>query len=275
MSAEEPKAGEGFYHVRVKPGEVARYVLLPGDPGRVPLIAELWDEAREVSYHREFRVWSGKIAGRPISACSTGIGAASAAIAVEELARAGSDTFIRVGSTGAIQPEIKLGDLVISAAAMRLEGASEDYAPPGYPAYANYEVLLALIEAAEALGARYHVGVTATTDTFYLGQGRRGLKGYEWSRSRSLLDDLRSMKVLNLEMETSAIYVLASLYGLRAGSVCTVFANRVRGEFGVVGEKDAARVAVEAVKILQEWDELKEKRGKPLIHPSLLRDWKG
>ena len=275
MSAEEPRAGEGFYHVRVKPGEVARYVLLPGDPGRVPLIAELWDEAREVSHHREFRVWSGKLAGRPISACSTGIGAASAAIAVEELARAGSDTFIRVGSTGAIQPEIKLGDLVISAAAMRLEGASGDYAPPGYPAYANYEVLLALIEAAESLGARYHVGVTATTDTFYLGQGRRGLGGYEWSRSRSLLDDLRSMKVLNLEMETSAIYVLASLYGLRAGSVCAVFANRVRGEFGVVGEKDAARVAVEAVKVLQEWDELKERRGKPLIYPSLLRGWRG
>lgn len=274
MPAEEPKAGESFYHVRVKPGEVARYVLLPGDPSRVPLIAELWDEAREVSHHREFKVWSGKLAGKPISACSTGIGAASAAIAVEELARAGSDTFIRVGSTGAIQPEIRLGDLVISAAAMRLEGASGDYAPAGYPAYANYEVLLALIEAAESLGASYHVGVTATTDTFYLGQGRRGFQGYEWSGSKGLLDDLRAMKVLNLEMETSVIYVLASIYGLRAGSICAVFANRVRGEFEAVGEKDAARVAVEAVKILQEWDELKEKRGKPLIYPSLLKGWK-
>jgi len=273
MSAEEPRAGEAFYHVRVKQGDVARYVLLPGDPERVPLIAELWDEGWELSSHREFRVWSGRVNGRLISACSTGVGASSASIAVEELARAGSDTFIRVGSSGAIQPEINLGDLVISAAAVRLEGASRDYALPEYPACASYEVLLALIEAAESLNVRYHVGVTATTDSFYLGQGRRGCRGYEWSRSKRLIKDLKAMRVLNVEMETAAIYTLASLYGLRAGAVCAVFANRIRDEFEVVGEREAARVAVEAVKILQEWDELKAKQGKPLIYPSLLREW--
>ena len=272
-SAEEPRRGEAFYHLGIKSKDVARYVLLPGDPSRVPLIARLWDDAREIAWHREFRVWSGLVAGRPISACSTGIGSSSASIAVEELARAGADTFIRVGSTGAIQPEIRLGDLIISAAAVRFEGASMDYAPPEYPAFAHYEVLLALIEAAESLGVRYHVGITATTDSFYLGQGRRGYRGYEWSRSRSLIADLRSMRVLNFEMETSAIYVIASIYGLRAGSVCAVFANRVRDEFEVVGEEDAARVAVEAVKIIQEWDELKAENGKPLIYPSLLGEW--
>ena len=273
MSAEEPRRGEALYHLGIRRGEIARYVLLPGDPDRVPLIAELWDEARELARHREFRIWTGRIGGRSISACSTGIGAASTSIAVEELARAGADTLIRVGSTGAIQPEIRLGDLVIAAAAMRLEAASGDYAPPGYPAYASYEVLLALIEAAESLGLRYHVGVVATTDSFYLGQGRRGYREYEWSRSRKLIEDLRSMRILSFEMETSALYTISSIYGLRAGSVCAVFANRLRDEFEVVGEEDAARVGVEAVRILQEWDELKGERGKPSVYPSLLKEW--
>jgi len=238
------------------------------------MIAELWDEGREIAFHREFRVWSGKINGRSISACSTGIGASSAAIAVEELARAGAHTFIRVGSTGAIQPEIKLGDVIISAAAVRFEGVSSEYTFPEYPAFADYEVLLALIEAAETLNVRYHVGVTATTDSFYLGQGRSGYKGYSWSFSENIMEDLRKMKVLNFEMETSAIFTIASLYGLRAGSVCAVYANRIRNEFEVAGEREAARVAVEAVKILQEWDELKKKFNKPRIYPSLIKIWR-
>jgi len=238
------------------------------------VIAELWDEGREIAYHREFRVWSGKVNGRPISACSTGIGASSAAIAVEELARAGARTFIRVGSTGAIQSEIELGDLIISSAAVRLEGVSEEYAPLGYPAFADYEVLLALIEAAESLNVRYHVGVTATTDSFYLGQGRPGYRGYSWSYSENLMRDLRKMRVLNFEMETSAIFTIASIYGLRAGSVCAVFANRVKNEFKVIGEREAARVAVEAVRILQEWDELKRKAGKSRVYPSLIKTWR-
>ncbi|MEM1976844.1 MAG: uridine phosphorylase, partial [Nitrososphaerota archaeon] len=157
------------------------------------------------------------------------------------------------------------------SAAIRLEGASMDYAPPEYPAAASYEVLLALIEAAESLNVRYHVGVTVTTDSFYLGQGRRGFRGYVWSGVRELLNDLRAMRVLNFDMETSAIYAIASIYGLRAGSICAVFANRVKDEFGVTGERDAAKVAVEAVKILQEWDELKARWGKRFFHPSLLR----
>mgnify|MGYP000183124450 FL=1 len=270
MSAEEPRSGEEFYHVRVKRGGVARYVLMPGDPDRVPKIAKHWDEGSEVSFHREFRVWNGKVKGVPVTACSTGIGAPSTAIAVEELARAGADTFIRVGSTGAIQRGIRIGDLIISVAAVRLEGTSYQYAVPGYPAFASPEVVMALIEAAENLGVRYHVGVTASTDSFYTGQGRAGFRGYEWSRSKQVLADLKSMGVLNFEMEASVIFTLAGIYGLRAGAVCAVFANREENEFGVAGEHEAAAVACEAVRILSEWDELKEKNGKKLFYPGLL-----
>ncbi len=270
-SAREPRAGEEFYHVRVRPGGVAGYMLMPGDPERVPKIAKFWDEAEEVSYHREYRLWNGRVGGKPVSACSTGIGAPSTAIAVEELARAGAHTFIRVGSTGAIQPGIEIGDLIISTAAVRLEGTSRQYVPESYPAYASYEVVLALVEAAEALGVRYHLGVTASTDSFYPGQSRPGYRGYTWSYSETLIRDLQAMGVLNFEMEASVIFTLASLYGLRAGAVCTVFANRVEDKFGVKGEEAAARVAVEAVKILYEWDEVKKRAGKPYFHPSLLK----
>ena len=269
-SAREPRAGEEFYHVRVRPGGVAGYVLLPGDPERVPKIAGFWDEGEEVSFHREYRLWNGKIGGKPVSACSTGIGAPSTAIAVEELARAGAHTFIRVGSTGAIQPGIEIGDLIISTAAVKLEGTSRQYVPESYPAHASYEVVLALVEAAETLGVRYHLGVTASTDSFYPGQSRPGYKGYSWSYSETLIRDLQAMGILNFEMEASVILTLASLYGLRAGAVCTVFANRVEDKFGVKGEEEVSRVAVEAVKILYEWDEAKKRAGKRYFYPRLL-----
>jgi len=274
MSAKEPRACEEFYHVRVRPGEVAKYVLLPGDPERVPKLAKFWEDAYEVSYHREFRLWNGRVSGRPISACSTGIGAPSAAIAVEELARAGANTFIRVGSTGVIQPGVNIGDLVISKAAVRLEGTSLQYTLEGYPAYADYEVTLALIEAAESLSIKYHVGVTASTDSFYSGQSRPGYRNYWWSYSERLIKDLQAMGVLNLEMEASVIFTLASIYGLRAGAVCAVFANRVEDTFGLKGEEEVSRFAVEAVKILHEWDALKSQHGKRYVHPSLLRGWR-
>ncbi|MEM0478616.1 MAG: hypothetical protein QXN77_09490, partial [Candidatus Caldarchaeum sp.] len=117
MSAKEPQVGDEFYHVRVRRGEIAPYVLMPGDPDRVLKIAQFWDEGREISFHREYRVWNGRVGGVGIAACSTGIGAPSTAIAVEELARAGCHTFIRVGSCGAIQPGIEIGDQIISVAA--------------------------------------------------------------------------------------------------------------------------------------------------------------
>ncbi|MCD6558630.1 MAG: uridine phosphorylase [Palaeococcus sp.] len=272
MPADRPQTEEGYqYHIACKPGDVSRYVLLPGDPDRVPKISALWDEAKEIAYHREYRTHTGRYKGVPISVVSTGIGAPSTAIAIEELAAIGADTFIRVGSTGAIQPGMEIGDLIIAKAAVRLEGTSKQYIRVEYPASADYEVTLALIEAAESLGMRYHVGITASTDSFYVGQARPGLKGYFPSMARDLIDDLRQANVTNFEMEAATIYTLASIYGLRAGCVCAVFANRITNEFGTKGEREAAIVANEAVKILHEWDEEKERKGKRYWFPGLKR----
>lgn len=269
VSTERPAtADKRQYHIACAPGEVARYVLLPGDPERVPKIASLWDEAKKVAYHREYQTYTGKVGGVPISSTSTGIGCPSLAIGVEELAAVGSDTFIRVGSSGSIQRDVKVGDVVISSAAVRLEGTSKQYVRVEYPAVANYEVLLALIEAAEKLGYRYHVGITASTDSFYLGQGRPGLGGYTQSFAKEIVPDLQAARVLNFEMETAALFTIANVYGFRAGSVCAVFANRVTGEFGVgAGEMTGAEIATEAVKILAQMD--KEKQKKKYWHPSM------
>jgi len=270
-SSSNPQDDRGMqYHIQCKPGDVARYVLLPGDPERVDVISSFWDEREEIAYHREFKTHTGKYKGVSISATSTGIGSPSAVIAVEELARIGADTFIRVGSTGAIQPEISVGDVIISSAAIRLEGTSKDYVRVEYPASAHYEVILALIEAAETVGVKYHVGITASTDSFYLGQGRPGYGGYEQSFSKNILHDLRRAKVLNFEMEASAIFTIANLYGLRAGSIAVVFANRITDEFEVVSQEPLARVANEAVKILYEWDEIKNEKRKKYLYPSLV-----
>ncbi len=270
-SAEEPFAGSIPYHVRVNPDKAERYALLPGDPDRVNKISRYWDEVEVLEEHRQFRVHRGKYKGTALMAVSTGIGGPATAIVVEELARVGVTTFIRVGSTGAIQPNIKLGDLIISTGAVRMDGTSNQYVHLGYPALANYEVVMALIEAAESLDVRYHVGITATTDSFYTGQGRKGFKGYFQSWMSNLLDDLRAAKVLNFEMEAATLFTLSNLFGLRAGCVCAVYAQRVTNEFEIKGEDEAIRVANEAVKVLNEWDSIKRERGKKYLYPSLVR----
>ncbi len=271
VSTERPATkGKRQYHIACAPGEVARYVLLPGDPERVPKIAKLWDKAKKVAHHREYQTYTGVVGGIPISATSTGIGCPSLAIGVEELAAIGADTFIRVGSSGSIQRDAKVGDVVISSAAVRLEGTSKEYVRVEYPAAANYEVLLALIKAAEKLGHRYHVGITASTDSFYLGQGRPGLKGYTQSFAREIMPDLQAARVLNFEMETASLLTIASVYGFRAGSVCAVYANRVTGEFGMgKGEMETAEIATEAVKILARMDAAKRRRKKKYWYPGM------
>ncbi len=261
-------AGEQ-YHIRCKRGDLAKYLLVPGDPDRVPKIAKFWDESREVACHREFRSFTGKYKHVPISAMSSGIGPAAVAILVNEAASVGVETFVRVGSTGAIQKDIECGDLVVSVGAVRLDGTSEHYVRVEYPAVANHEVLLALIEAAEGLGVRYHVGVTATSSDFYAGQARPSL---EQSETNNLIQMLQKANVLNFEMECATLFVLSSLFDLRAGAVCAVYANRITNEFKPgAGEENCIKVANEAVKILNEWDQTKQRKKKKWLYPSMLK----
>jgi uridine phosphorylase len=272
VTVHEAGTGGKQYYIACGKGDLAEYVLLPGDPDRVAKIVKFWDSAKEVSSHREFRSFTGRYKNAPISVLSTGIGPACMAIAVNEAACVGARTFIRVGSTGAIQKDIAVGDVVISSAAVRLDCTSNCYVMPEYPAAAHYEVLLALIEAAESLGVKaYHVGVTVTTADFYAGQSRV-VAGGCLGQDGSLLPLLQRAGVLCFEMETATLYTLASLYGLRAASVCAVFANRCTNEFRAgEGEETAIRVANEAVKILSDWDRLGEKSRKRWLFPSLMR----
>ncbi|RJS96786.1 nucleoside phosphorylase [Halococcus sp. IIIV-5B] len=266
--SEDPN-DEVQYHLAVGPDDVARTVLVPGDPERVEKIVDLWDEFELVAEHREFRTATGAHRGTPISTTSTGIGSPSAAIALEELARVGCETFIRVGSCGAIQPGMDVGDLVITTGAVRQEGTSDEYVREDYPATADDRVVAALVAAAEELGYDYHVGVTASTDSFYPGQGRPGFEGFEAAGSDDLVDDLREAGVLNIEMEASSILTLAGLYGLRAGAVCTVYANRVTGEFRTEGESRAAETASLAATYLERMDERAREAGADRWHPGL------
>ncbi|MCL9813839.1 nucleoside phosphorylase [Natranaeroarchaeum aerophilus] len=257
------------YHLEVGPGDVADAVLLPGNPERVSKITALWEDSEEVGRHREYVTETGTYDGAPISVTSTGIGSPSAAIAVEELARTGVETFIRVGSCGALQPEMSVGDLIITTGAVRQEGTSDEYVREDYPAAADHEVVSALIAAAERLGHEYHTGVTMSADSFYAGQGRPGFDGFEAAGSDRLVDELREANVANIEMEASAILTLASVYGLRAGAVCTVYANRETGEFRTEGERKAAETASLAVKLLQRMDEIKAEQGVDRWHAGL------
>ncbi|WP_101297352.1 nucleoside phosphorylase [Halegenticoccus soli] len=266
--SEDPN-DEVQYHIGAREGEVADSVLLPGNPERVDKITALWDDYAEVARHREYRTATGTYDGTPISVTSTGIGSPSAAIAVEELARIGADTFVRVGSCGAIQPGMDVGDLVITSGAVRQEGTSHEYVRGDYPAVASHEVVSALVAAAERLGHDYHVGLTMSADSFYAGQGRPGFRDFRAAGSESLIEDLREANVKNVEMEASALLTIANVYGLRAGAVCTVYANRVTGEFRTEGESRAAETASLAVALLARMDEVKREAGADHWHAGL------
>ncbi len=257
------------YHLEVKEGDVAKSVLIPGDPQRVERISSLWDSAREVAMHRQFVTHTGKYKGADISACSTGIGGPGTAIVIEELANVGADTFLRVGSCATLKEDIEIGDIIISTAAVRLDGTSKQYVRPEYPASASYEVVLAFVEAAETLGLTYHLGISASTDSFYLGQSRPGFGGYTQSMSETLIEDLTRANVANFEMEAATLFTLGNIFGFRTGAACAVYANRVRDEFEVKGELEVIKCGNEAVKILAELDE--EKSSKKYWSRSLLK----
>lgn len=218
----------------------ARHVLLPGDPARVPRIAAAFDQqARELAWRREFRTYIGFLEGAPVLVTSTGIGGSSTSIAVEELARLGVRTFLRVGTTGAIQPKIGLGDAIITTGAVRLDGASEHYAPLSYPAVAHHEVVRALIDAAERLRRSCHVGVTVSSATFYPGEERSdSYGGHVLRQFHGSTEEWQNLGVLSYEMEAATLLTMCSTLGLRGGCVTGVV-NRAGGD--AISEEDLAR----------------------------------
>lgn len=208
---------EKQYHIHLKAGDVGRYVLLPGDPGRCEPIAALFDDPKHVATNREYVTYTGYLDGVKVSVTSTGIGCPSAAIAVEELARVGADTFIRVGTSGAIQKDIHSGELAIISAAIRDEGTTLHYMPIEFPAIADLDVTLALQRAAKKVGATYRTGISQSKDSFY-GQHEPERMGV----ARNLLDRWKAWEIggaLCSEMEASAIFVIASMLRKRAGGV--------------------------------------------------------
>jgi uridine phosphorylase len=270
------------YHIKCGKGDVARYVLLPGDPARVKVIASLWDESRKVAENRQYVTYTGKVKDIEISATSTGIGGPSAAIAVEELARCGADTFVRVGTCGGTRPTQKVGDVAIATGAVRWEGTSRQYVLPEYPALSAPEIVLALIEAAELIGINYHVGITKTTDSFY---SNMGFGGYRQSWMRDVEKDFARANVISVEMEAATIFTLANLYGLRAGCVCSIIdlipsMERNETDTGEVSIEEtlhpepefiraACECGVRAVQVLNRWDRDREAKGKKNWYPSL------
>lgn len=238
-TADAPRTGTRQYHIALERGDLAEYVLLVGDPGRVARVSARWDGVELQRSNREITTATGTYRGMPISCMSTGMGTDNVEIVLAEVMEiTDRPTFIRVGSSGALQPEIRIGDLIVSTGAVRLENTTDWYVMPGFPAIAHRDVVWALEAACRDLGVRYHVGLTATASGFYAPQGRamRTLP----VRYPELAEELRRSGVANLEMESSALFVLAGLAGLRSGTICAAYAQRVDGTFLEGAEKEAA-----------------------------------
>lgn len=241
------------YHIQVAKGEVGRYVILPGDPKRCEKIARYLDDAALVADSREFVTYTGYLDGVKVSVTSTGIGGPSAAIALEELVKAGADAFVRIGTCGGMQTHVKSGDAVIATGAIRMEGTSREYAPLEFPAVADIQTVNALIQAAEELGQDFHVGVVQSKDSFY---GQHAPE--EKPVSYELLNKWEAWKRLGClasEMETAALFVAGSSLGVRVGACFLVMANQEREKAGfanpVVHDTDrAVQIAVGAVRRL-------------------------
>ncbi len=243
------------YHIGLKEGDVGKYVLLPGDPKRCEKIARYFDEPQLVADRREFTTYTGYLNGEKVSVTSTGIGGASAAIALEELVKVGADTFIRVGTCGGIDLNVKGGDIVIASGAIRMEGTSREYAPIEFPAVADIDIVNALIKAAKNLGYNSHTGVVQCKDSFY-GQHdpERMPVCYELQNK---WEAWKRLGCLASEMESAALFVVSSFLRVKTGSVFLTVANQERENQGlenpVVHDTDSAiKTAVEALKILIE-----------------------
>lgn len=251
------------YHIQVAKGEVGRYVIMPGDPGRCEKIAEYLENPVLVASNREFTTYTGMLDGEKVSVTSTGIGGPSAAIAMEELVRCGADTFVRIGTCGGMQPEVKSGDIVIATGSIRMEGTSKEYAPIEYPAVASLEVTNALVQAAKEDGCTWHTGVVQSKDAFYGQHEPEAMPvGYELLNK---WEAWKKMGCLASEMESAALFIVAGKLRVRAGACFLVMANQEREKLGlenpVVHDTNmAVRTAVGAVRNLIRQDNEKISR---------------
>jgi len=247
---------EKKYHIGLAKGDVGKYVLVPGDPGRTPMIAKYLDDAREVAFSREYRTFTGSIDGVPVSTISSGMGGPSVAIAVEELNELGVHTFLRVGTCGAAQPEIKMGDLVIAIGSVRSEGTPNGYVPREYPAIASLDVVNALVEASRKEGVPYHVGVIRSVDALY-----SDLMPDTMPRPHHLREELDMWSragILSNDMETSTLFVVARIRKLRAGTINLCVDELGAGEIHHLDPSYMDRmlkVAVDAIRILIKRDQ--------------------
>lgn len=222
-----------FFHLGVTQDDLqgATLAIIPGDPARVEKIAALMDNPVFLNSQREYTLFRAELAGKSVVICSTGIGGPSTSIAVEELAQLGIRTFLRVGTTGAIQPHIQVGDMIVTTGSVRLDGASLHFAPMEFPAVADFDVTTALKAAAEDEGATVYTGVTASSDTFYPGQERYDtFTGRVLKRFQGSLQQWQEMGVLNFEMESATLLTMCASSGLQAGCVAGVIVNRTQQE---------------------------------------------
>ena len=251
------KKEEVQFHIRCKAGDVGRYCILPGDPGRCAAIAARFEKAEQVSQNREFTVYSGVLAGERVSVCSTGIGGPSAAIAMEELIAIGAHTFIRVGTCGGMALPVRAGDVIIATGAIRMEGTSREYAPIEFPAVPDFATTCALVDAARALGKPFHTGVVQCKDSFY-GQHTPETMPvepellYKWEAWKRL-------GALASEMESAALFTVAAARGVRCGAVFSALWKQEREKAGldqdaVFDAEGAITVGVEALRRLIEAD---------------------
>lgn len=248
------------YHIQCGPGDVGKYVLLPGDPKRCEKIAAYLEDAKQVADSREFVTYTGYLDGEKASVTSTGIGGPSASIAMEELWRCGADTFVRIGTCGGMQTEILGGDLIIATGAIRMEGTSKEYAPIEYPAVADIDIVNALRASAGKLGFRSHTGVVQCKDAFY-GQHEPEVKPVSYELLNKWEAWIRC-GALASEMESAAMFIVGSCLRVRVGSVLLVVANQERARQGLSNDQvhdtdGAIRTAVEAVRELIRQDKNK------------------
>lgn len=241
------------YHIGLKEGEVGEYVILPGDPKRCKKIAEYFDNAELVADSREFVTYTGYIDGIKVSVTSTGIGGPSASIALEELVNIGAKKFIRVGTCGGMDIDVKGGDIVIATGAIRMEGTSKEYAPIEFPAIANLEITNALVKSAKNLGLTYHTGVVQCKDSFYGQHSPEKMPvNYELLNK---WEAWKKMGCLASEMESAALFIVGSFLKVQVGSVFLAVANQEREKQNldnpIVHDTDLAiKTAIEAIKIL-------------------------